>query len=254
VICFCSAKRRWRGFLLIFRCRMACRGLMTGAWSSGIIYVIKHGLQWKDAPKDYGPPKTFYNRFIRWSRLGVFDRIFAALAGEGPKPERIMIDSTHLKAHRTAASLLKKGVLSRCIGRTKGGLNSKLHVVCDGAGKPLVMLLTEGQMSDHKDARLMLEALLPASAMIADRGYDNDWFRAALKERGTQPCIPPTRGRRAPSTMTRPSTANATRSKTSSPNSRTGGVSPPATTDAPTPSSQRSASQPPSPSISINES
>ena len=45
---------------------------------------------------------------------------------------------------------LKKGVLSRCIGRTKGGLNSKLHVVCDPAGKPLVMLLTEGQMNDRK--------------------------------------------------------------------------------------------------------
>jgi transposase len=76
---------------------------------SGIVYIIKYGLQWKDAPKDYGPHKTLYNRFIRWSRLGVFDRIFAALAGEGPSPKRIMIDATHLKAHRTAASLLKKG-------------------------------------------------------------------------------------------------------------------------------------------------
>jgi len=77
---------------------------------SGIVYVIKHGLQWKDAPKGYGPHKTLYNRFIRWSRMGVFDRIFAGLAGEGPTPERIMIDATHLKAHRTAASLLKKGL------------------------------------------------------------------------------------------------------------------------------------------------
>ena len=66
------------------------------------MYVIRNGLQWKDAPKEYGPHKTLYNRFMRWSRLGVFDRIFAALAGEGPKPERIMIDATHLKAHRTA--------------------------------------------------------------------------------------------------------------------------------------------------------
>ncbi len=75
---------------------------------SGIVYVIRHGLQWKDAPKEYGPHKTLCNRFIRWSRMGVFDRIFVSLAGEGPKAQRIMIDSTHLKAHRTAASLLKK--------------------------------------------------------------------------------------------------------------------------------------------------
>ncbi len=78
---------------------------------SGIIYVIRNGLQWKDAPPGYGPHKTLYNRFVRWSRLGVFARIFAALAGEGGVPERLMIDSTHLKAHRTAASLMQKGAL-----------------------------------------------------------------------------------------------------------------------------------------------
>jgi putative transposase len=77
---------------------------------SAIIFVIKNGLRWRDAPKEYGPHKTIYNRFIRWSRLGVFNKIFAELAAKGGKPERIMIDATHLKAHRTAASLLKKGL------------------------------------------------------------------------------------------------------------------------------------------------
>ena len=79
---------------------------------SGIVYVLRHGLQWKDAPTGYGPPKTLYNRFVRWSRLGVFARIFAALAAEGGPAERLMIDATHLKAHRTAASLLQKGELA----------------------------------------------------------------------------------------------------------------------------------------------
>jgi putative transposase len=77
---------------------------------SGIIFVIRNGLRWRDAPKEYGPHKTIYNRFIRWSRLGVFNRIFAALAAKGAKSERLMIDATHLKAHRTAASLFKKGL------------------------------------------------------------------------------------------------------------------------------------------------
>ena len=83
---------------------------------SGIIFVIKNGLRWRDAPKDYGPHKTIYNRFIRWSELGVFNRIFAELAGKGAKPDRLMIDATHLKAHRTAASLLKKGLLPDASG------------------------------------------------------------------------------------------------------------------------------------------
>lgn len=77
---------------------------------SGIIHVIKRGLQWRDAPSAYGPPKTLYNRFVRWSRMGVFDKIFAGLAADEGIPEQLQIDATHLKAHRTAASLLKKGL------------------------------------------------------------------------------------------------------------------------------------------------
>ena len=74
------------------------------------VFVIKNGLRWRDAPPEYGPHKTIYNRFFRWSRLGVFNKIFAALTRKGRRPEQVMIDAMHLKAHRTAASLLKKGL------------------------------------------------------------------------------------------------------------------------------------------------
>jgi len=77
---------------------------------SGILFVIRNGLRWRDAPAGYGPHKTIYNRFIRWSRLGVFNRILTELAARRGDPEKLMIDATHLKAHRTAASLLKKGL------------------------------------------------------------------------------------------------------------------------------------------------
>ena len=65
-------------------------------------------------------PAQDYNRFIRWSRLGMFDKIFAELARKGAKAERIMIDATHLKAHRTAASLLKKGLFPDVSDARKG--------------------------------------------------------------------------------------------------------------------------------------
>src|ERR1700737_881808 len=77
---------------------------------SGIIFVIRNGLRWRDAPREYGPHKTIYNPFIGWSCLGVFNRIFSELAAKGGKRDQLMIDATHLKAHRTAASLLKKGL------------------------------------------------------------------------------------------------------------------------------------------------
>jgi putative transposase len=77
---------------------------------SGIIFVIRNGLRWRDAPAAYGSSKTIYNRwFFRWSRMGVFTKISAALAANDGKPDQLMIDNTHLKAHRTAASLLKGG-------------------------------------------------------------------------------------------------------------------------------------------------
>lgn len=77
---------------------------------SRIIFVIRNGMRWRDAPADYGPPKKIYNRFVRWSRMGVFNRIFAALSANGGKPDQLMIDANQLKAHRTASSLLKKGL------------------------------------------------------------------------------------------------------------------------------------------------
>ena len=76
---------------------------------SGILHVLRNGLRWRDAPAIYGPHKTLYNRFARWSRVGVVARIFRDLAQPGADGDTLMIDSTHLKAHRTAASLRKGG-------------------------------------------------------------------------------------------------------------------------------------------------
>ena len=75
---------------------------------SGIIFVNRNGLRWRDAPSEYGPPKTLYNRWVRWSRKGIFARILMELAREGEKTDTLMIDATHLKAHRTASSLGRK--------------------------------------------------------------------------------------------------------------------------------------------------
>nr|WP_194300309.1 IS5 family transposase [Acetobacter farinalis] len=165
---------------------------------SGIVYVIRNGLQWKDAPKAYGPHKTLYNRFIRWSRLGVFDRIFVTLTKQTGRSKRLMIDATHIKAHRTSASLLKKGLFPRYIGRTKGGLNSKLYAMCDGQGRPVRLHLTAGQVSDVKGADVLL-ADLPGETeeVIGDRGYDRNQIRLSLAERNITACIPPKKNRKS---------------------------------------------------------
>jgi len=92
---------------------------------SGIVFVIKNRLRWRDAPAAYGPHKTIYNRFICWSLMGVFNRIFAELAGQAGQagePDRIMIDATHLKAHRNQIPSMRAYLHARHLHRRNHGL------------------------------------------------------------------------------------------------------------------------------------
>lgn len=78
---------------------------------SGILYVLKVGCRWRDVPEAYGPAKTVYNRYHRWSRRRIWQRMFEKMAAAGPMPAELSIDSTHIKAHRSAQS--SKGGLGR---------------------------------------------------------------------------------------------------------------------------------------------
>ena len=70
---------------------------------SGIVHVLRSGGRWVDAPAAYGPRKTLYNRFVRWAAKGVWAEVFRALAAAGGPPTDVLLDSTHVKAHRCAA-------------------------------------------------------------------------------------------------------------------------------------------------------
>ena len=77
---------------------------------SGIILLNRNGLRWRDAPREYGPDKTLYNCWKRWSDKGIFARMMVGLASDHGETKTVMIDATYLKAHRTATSLgVKKG-------------------------------------------------------------------------------------------------------------------------------------------------
>lgn len=95
---------------------------------SGIIFIIRNGLPWKDASGDYDPHKILYNRFVRWSRMGVFAETFLKLAWAA---ESSMIDGTHIKTdHKAASQVSQRKALPRQIGRSKGGMTSKVHASC----------------------------------------------------------------------------------------------------------------------------
>jgi transposase len=74
---------------------------------SGIIHVLKVGCRWVDCPREYGPHKTIYNRFARWSELGIWQKIFEAVASPSGQPKQAALDSSHIKA--PAAPAVEKG-------------------------------------------------------------------------------------------------------------------------------------------------
>lgn len=99
----------------------------------------------------------------------------------------------------------------------------------------MILLLIEGQVSDYRGAATVLPALPEAKVMIADRGYDSDWFHEALTDQGINPCaFRAARTARNPSSTTPNDTNNETESSACSAGSRTGAASQPDTTGAPT--------------------
>jgi transposase len=84
---------------------------------SGIMHVLKTGCRWCDLPPEYGPHTTVYNRFVRWARRGVWEDMFHALAARGRSGHTQMIDSTHVKAHRSASGGKGGSKTRRLVGR-----------------------------------------------------------------------------------------------------------------------------------------
>jgi transposase len=97
---------------------------------SGIMHVLKSGCRWCDCPPEYGPPTTIYNRFVRWAERGVWERLFRELAERGRSTQTQMIDSTHIKAHRSASGSKRgsraKRLDARAVGATRKSTQSQM--------------------------------------------------------------------------------------------------------------------------------
>src|ERR1700730_13781929 len=152
-----------------------------------VLYRYRTGLPWRDLPVRFGDWKIVHQSFSRWAKSGVFERIFKSLASD-PDNEYMMIDATIVRAHQHSAGARKKS--SQAIGRSRGGLTTKIHALVDALGNPVELMLTPGQDHDLACAEPLIENADP-DALIADKAYDADRFVEVLTQREITPVIPP---------------------------------------------------------------
>lgn len=156
---------------------------------SGIIWVIKHGASWRQVPEFYGKWTTIYSRFKRWSEKGIFQKIFKYFSSKLKKKCIAMIDSTYTKTHRTAASMASDKQ-DRKIGRSRGGLTTKIHFLCNDEAKPMDIIITGGEVHDIKVAPELVSRN-KMKCLLADKAYGSKKFRKLLADRKIEACIPP---------------------------------------------------------------
>jgi transposase len=161
---------------------------------NGIFWVLRSDAPRRDLPERYGPRTTCYNRFVRWQRAGVWGRLMDAI--RTPQHSGIqMIDSTSVRAHQQAATA-NSGSSDHSLGRSRGGLTTKIHVVVDAQGLPIRLGVTAGQAHDGQIAGALLDHLGPRTIVLADKAYDADRIRELIQEQGATPNIPPKSNRR----------------------------------------------------------
>jgi len=130
---------------------------------NGIFWVLRSGAPWRDLPETYGPRTTCYNRFVRWRRAGVWDQIMVALAA-GHDAAVQMIDTSVVRVHQHGACIADNN--HQDMGRSRGGLTSKIHAVVDTNGLPVHLALTPGEARDNRLCLVLLSALLPKTMLL----------------------------------------------------------------------------------------
>jgi transposase len=185
---------------------------------NGIRWRVRAGAPWRDVPPAYGPWQTVYGLFRRWQRNGTWRKILAALQGradvDGLISWDVSVDSTVARAHQHAAGARKRGDLQaeppggtqaepadHALGRSRGGLTTKVHLACEQGQKPLSITITAGQRGDSPQFQAVLEGIrVPRPGpgrprtrphrVLGDKAYGSRANRAYLRQRGIRCTIP----------------------------------------------------------------
>ncbi len=168
-----------------------------------MLYLLRAGSPWRDLPAELGYWHAVYMRFRRWEARGVWMRLWKNLQGEGfSQARRLFMDSTTVRAHQHAAGTQKNGS-DQALGRSRGGMSTKVHAATIDENCSVALHLTSGQAHDGRQFESLYESLdsdnILESAPL-DKGYDADRIRERLSYDGIEPVISPisTRSKKLP--------------------------------------------------------
>ncbi|MBD2822639.1 IS5 family transposase, partial [Xenorhabdus sp. 42] len=175
---------------------------------NGMFWVLCSGAPWRDLPERYGPWKTVYNRFNRWSKSGIINKIFNRLLSTLDEKgfidgSEICLDGSNIRASQDAAGAPKKHpdiAGDHALGRSRGGYGTKIHLATDGKGFPLNIILTAGQAHESQSAIPLLDGVgiqrkngfmkRRGKAVLADKGYSGGKLRSYLRKLSIKCVIP----------------------------------------------------------------
>src|SRR5271156_884943 len=170
---------------------------------NAVLYVAEHGCKWRGLPKRYGNWHTVYTRMNRWSKSGAMDRVFEKLQVEQIVRIKIgafALDSTSVKVHPDGRGALKKNG-PQAIGKSRGGWNTKIHMVTANARTAIRFALSPGNAHDAPEGRALLSELGPMPeklCLLTDRAYEGDETRQLVLDLGMIPVVPPKSNRIEP--------------------------------------------------------
>ena len=166
-----------------------------------VLYGAKNGIPWRALPAEFGNWSAVYNRLKRWKNNGTWEQLWQKLETDNLSSfPNCFIDSTCVRVHQHAAGAPKKkgGQTDQAIGRSRGGLTTKIHLLCLSETRGIGIILTPGQTHDVKGFDSLFESLPDThliQSAVMDKAYDSDSVRAVLEAAEIEAVIPPKQNR-----------------------------------------------------------
>ena len=154
---------------------------------NAILWILKSGARWRDLPSRYGNWNSIYHKFRKWCSQGLFECLLKIVNADANNSALLEIDSTFCKVHQSACSSRE----NEAIGSSRGGKNTKIHVLINEKMQVINVVLSGGQINDSAKAlELFADVDLAGKKVLADRAYSCDKIRSFLHCHGAVVCIP----------------------------------------------------------------